>query len=130
VGVDCMLFVVADWSRHGNEERDTAFPTATFELKRERDLWERLEALPQVAPPWPRLQVPRGSWVTYHDGAKPADQDDRELGYLTEDSYGRRLQAVSADDLAKVPSEYEPNRQILAFVGVMYPRHEVILVWH
>lgn len=123
MGIDCTLFVVAGYSR------DTAYAAMTIELNRERDLWRKLEALPSEKK-WSRIQVPRGSWVTYSDGTKPADQDDRELGYLFTDSYDAPLRSVRSGDLRSVTSEYPSNASALAFVADQYPDHDVILIWH
>lgn len=126
MGVDATIYVVADYS-----SGEWVYGSATIELRRRRDDWPVLEALP-VTRTCRRIQIQRAAFCRLGDGTKPR-RDDREVGYLFGDSYrpdgGFRIYRVS--DLSAAAGRIsEANRGIVDFVCRQYPDHEFIIIWH
>lgn len=106
MGVDCTLFVLAEGTTMGRYE-------ASFDLWRDSDLWETLQALPQ-ARPCPQLCHTAWGEVV-----------------VTEDKYGDALERRPVEVLTGLGiADWESgNGSMIEFVRQWYPTQEFVLFW-
>jgi len=124
MGVDATLFVVAKYSNG-----EWLYGDATISLRRNYDLWAKLEALPTCGHAR-RIQLMRASWNKDSEGNR-VTEDDNEGGYLFGDSYGpdRGFKLYNVDDLGSIVED-ETNGRILDFVRQTYAGQKFLIIWH
>lgn len=118
MGVDCTLYVLADYG---------PYAVATFKLNRDCELFPTLERAAKSL--GGGFQLPNGAFCAMSNGSRPAECEDRELGWLFKDSYGAPIRYILGGDL---PARDDDglNARVISFIRANYPDHKVVVFLH
>jgi len=131
-----------NWRCHANMKRNPdrtpawGFSHTILPLGRDYDLWERIEALPQLE----MSKEFRQDFTCYCSNVPDGSMKGESCyGTLLEDCYGNQLQWVTAGDLVKAFQDLEetegeklsiPNAAALAYLIQLEPDNPIALYWH
>lgn len=118
MGLDCTVFVLEDFG---------PYVAASFNLRRANfgPFFELGGTSLDM------LQLPNGSWCDTQEQIRDSidELEDRELGWLHEDSYGSPLKSYAPEQLKGVDGSTF-NVAVFQFIAEHYPDRRVVLFWH